>query len=93
MTHSNPSTKAARAPTKRWGRAGAVPEPAAREFLIFEENRGDDQWTLFDRTGNNVARSASFASEQGAENAARDASDAERWLDEGGGFSRKPAST
>ena len=40
------------------------------EFLIVEDNGGDYHWTLLDRDGNSLARSPSFTSYEGAEDAA-----------------------
>ena len=64
------------------------------EFLIVEDNRGDHHWTLLGHDGNSLARSPSFAPYRDAETAAdvaaaRDDTDAERWVDEGGRFSRE----
>ena len=111
--------------TKKSGAAGRLPRrapevrvPGSMEFLIFEDNGGDYQWTIIARDGTTLARSGSFASYDDAQKAAKhvrdgaasaqlehravsatpvdliarrdatgDASDAERWLDEGGSFS------
>jgi uncharacterized protein YegP (UPF0339 family) len=88
-------------------------------FLVFEDNSGGYHWTIVARSGETLVQSASFASYEEAEQAARvvhagaasasfeplageipshelvargtpraarDALDAERWLDEGGSF-------
>jgi uncharacterized protein YegP (UPF0339 family) len=120
------ATAPTKARTSRRASRGELvaPESEPMQFLIVEDNGGDYHWTLLDRNGNSLARSASFASYQDAENAARvvlagagsarlerrmdsdsavdivdrrdepaarDDTDAERWLDEGGSFSNKAA--
>jgi uncharacterized protein YegP (UPF0339 family) len=51
--------------------AGGTSEAASMQFLIFEDNGGDYGWTLLDPNGQTLARSASFASYDDAEDAAR----------------------
>lgn len=46
-------------------------ESASMEFVIVEDNGGDFHWTLLDRDGTSLARSATFASYEHTEDAAR----------------------
>jgi uncharacterized protein YegP (UPF0339 family) len=56
---------------------------------VFEDNGGDYCWTILGSDGEGLAHSRPYATRDDAAHAAltRDDSDAERWLDKGGGFS------
>jgi len=111
--------KKARTTGQAAGSGGAASGSAAMELHVFEDNGGRYRWTLVAATGEQLARSPSFASHEDARNAAsrvrngagsarlegheapalpvdltarreaaaREESDPERWLDEGGGYS------
>src|SRR5207245_4740216 len=49
----------------------AVPEAASLEFRIYLDNGGRYSWEIVDVGGKSLAHSASFASRDGAERAAR----------------------
>ena len=122
MTRAAQVTQAVSAMRKARAAPSSVPEPASMAFLIYEDNGGGYHWTIVAEGGETLVRSASFASYEAAEQAARivhrgasrtafqdrsttppsvdllarrnavsarDRLDAERWLDEGGSFSRE----
>lgn len=51
--------------------ARALREPAAMKFVVFEDNAGGFHWTLDTASGETLVQSASFASYEQAQQAAR----------------------
>ena len=70
MTRSRHVTQAAGAPTKHRAGARAVSAPASMKFLAFEENGGAFHWAIVAASGDPLVQSASFASYEGAIQAA-----------------------
>ncbi len=78
---------------------GRIHDPAAMEFLIFEDNSGSYRWSILAGDGTTLGRSGGFASYDDAQQAAqqiRDGAAAARLeprengtLDEDGSFSRE----
>ncbi len=50
---------------------GDVLESASQQFLVHRDNAGDYYWEIVSDSGENLARSGSFASHEDAERAAR----------------------
>jgi uncharacterized protein YegP (UPF0339 family) len=65
------ATKKAHAGTRANRGAVGASESVPMQFLIVEDNGGDYHWTLLDRNGDSLARSASFTSYERTEDAAR----------------------
>jgi uncharacterized protein YegP (UPF0339 family) len=57
--------------TRKVHAAHAVPEAASLEFRIYRDNGGRYNWEIVDVGGESLAHSASFASRDDAEHAAR----------------------
>ena|ERR1700729_1375458 len=70
MTRLRHVTHAARARTKHRAGIRAVSAPATMKFLAFEENGGAFHWAIVAASGNRLVQSASFASDEGAIQAA-----------------------
>ncbi len=65
------ATKKDRILTSANGGTAVASRSKGMEFLIDEDNGGDYHWTLLDRDGTSLARSAGFASYERTEAAAR----------------------
>jgi uncharacterized protein YegP (UPF0339 family) len=71
MTRS-PSPAQAVTPRSKARAAGStLPEPASMKFLVFEDNGGGYHWMILAGSGETLVRSASFATYEDAEQAAR----------------------
>jgi uncharacterized protein YegP (UPF0339 family) len=71
MTRSTQPTQARTARRKARATARARPKPASVRFLVFEDNGGGYHWTIVAASGESLVQSASFASYEDAEQAAR----------------------
>jgi len=71
MTGSTRLTQAVDAMRNARAAANALPEPASMKFVVFEDNGGGYQWTIVADSGEKLSQSASFASYEDAEQAAR----------------------
>jgi uncharacterized protein YegP (UPF0339 family) len=71
MTRAAEVTQAVSAMRKARATPSSLPEPASMRFLIYEDNGGGYHWTIVAADGETLARSASFASYQDAQQAAR----------------------
>lgn len=64
------ATKKARRATHVAARAAVVPDAAAFEFLVYEDNRGQHRWEILGRRGESLAQSVSYPTHDEAERAA-----------------------
>ncbi|HET7379176.1 MAG TPA: hypothetical protein VFJ24_03950 [Gaiellales bacterium] len=71
MTRAAQVTQAVSAMRKARVAPNSSPEPASLTFLIYEDNAGGYHWTIVADGGEALVRSASFASSEEAEQAAR----------------------
>jgi uncharacterized protein YegP (UPF0339 family) len=71
MTRSAPLVQAVTPRRKARAAAGAASNPASMRFLVFEDNGGGYHWTILASSGETLVRSASFATYEDAEQAAR----------------------
>jgi uncharacterized protein YegP (UPF0339 family) len=71
MTRSAQPTQAGTPRRKARATARALSKPTSMRFLVFEDNGGGYHWTIVAASGESVVQSASFASYEDAEQAAR----------------------
>lgn len=75
MTHSAKAGEATSASAVALAVPSARPDPAAMEFLIFQDNGGAYRWRIVAGDGATLAQSGSFASYERAEQAAHQVRD------------------
>jgi uncharacterized protein YegP (UPF0339 family) len=71
MTRYTQLTRAVDAAREARTAPGAPPEPALMKFRVFEDNGGAYYWTIVSSSGETLTRSASFATYEDAQSAAR----------------------